>query len=228
MRKETLDFFAIPNNYLKKTFGIRLRKELVNLFVGHIVEKNVLDVGCGDGSLSLNLVGNNRVTFLDSSEEMLEIVRERIQITQLNNAIFFCDTIEDFQPHSNYDLIIIIGVLAHVDNVSEVLLKIKKIAENNAQIIIQFSDFESPLTRFYYFFGKRNKYINKLKKFEILNLLQEYEFSIVDSFKYGLLLPGMGILPDYFLYAYQKFSWKLPFLNFLKSEIIINCKINVV
>jgi hypothetical protein len=59
-------------------------------------------------------------------------------------------------------------------------------------------------------------------------LLQKYEFSIVDSFKYGLLLPGMGILPDYFLYAYQKFSWKLPFLNFLKSEMIINCKINVV
>ena len=104
------DAFEQPQWYLQRTaFNIIVRAETVAEFLNDIPRCNsILDIGCGDGSLSLRLLNSNsRVTFLDQSQTMLNIVRSRVpgefssQISTLNTGFM-----EARMEPESFDLII--------------------------------------------------------------------------------------------------------------------------
>ena len=67
--------FEQPQWYLTKTaYNIKVRIETIKEFVNGQSPKNILDIGCGDGSLSLHLLTtDNHITLLDRSKRMMEI-----------------------------------------------------------------------------------------------------------------------------------------------------------
>src|SRR5260370_7711186 len=71
--------FAQPEGYLRSDFNIRIRAEVVEGFVGDKVFKSILDIGCGNGAISLPLLReDNRLTLLDLSSNILSIARSHI------------------------------------------------------------------------------------------------------------------------------------------------------
>ena len=48
------DYFNNTNNYLNKDFGITIRKEILHDILDTQVNKNILDIGCGNGGVYLD------------------------------------------------------------------------------------------------------------------------------------------------------------------------------
>ncbi|MGA7513484.1 MAG: class I SAM-dependent methyltransferase [Candidatus Sulfotelmatobacter sp.] len=136
-------WFENPNQYLqRRNFDIRIRLETVQGFTKGATFGRVLDIGCGDGSISLPLLPRSqKVTLLDVSSSMLAIARtnipaDRAEDVELINASFLSANLE---PQS-FDLILCIGVLAHVDSPEDFVAALSRIAKPGACIILEFTD----------------------------------------------------------------------------------------
>src|SRR5258706_15644730 len=98
----------------KTAYDIKIRVETVKHFVRGAKPKNILDIGCGDGSLSLPLLDrSNRLTVLDRSKTMLDITFSRLpegssdRVTLCNEHFLTAQ----LPPHSFY-LILCVDVVA--------------------------------------------------------------------------------------------------------------------
>src|SRR5437588_12945296 len=132
-------FFDQTELYLKIDYNIRIRTEVVKGFVGDYQFNSILDIGCGSGAISLPLLRqNNHLTLLDVSSNMLSIARSSIPPGLAGNV----ETInEDFMhaelPSQAYDLVLCIGVLAHVDSPAAVIAKMVSLLKPGGSIIVQ-------------------------------------------------------------------------------------------
>ena len=88
-------YFNTTNNYLHRSFGVRIRAEMVKALIGAPVNKQLLDAGCGDGGVSLQFVAGNRVVFLDISENMLDLVRSKISESDKPDVEFVLGDLEN-------------------------------------------------------------------------------------------------------------------------------------
>lgn len=99
---------------------------------------NVLDVGCGTGSISkdiANIVGEKgKVTGIDNTENFIlsgQSTYESVANLKLINIDLF-----DYNPGEKYDLIVSARTLQWLSNPKEALLKMKSMLKPNGQISI--------------------------------------------------------------------------------------------
>src|SRR5215475_888055 len=73
-------FFEKPEGYLAgRGYNIEIRAEAVGQFVRNAKFERILDVGCGDGSMSVQLLNaTKRLTLVDVSSKMLSIAQARV------------------------------------------------------------------------------------------------------------------------------------------------------
>jgi len=134
-------FFDDFNNYLGgQAFGVR--KQLVHELLGPLHNCTILDVGCGDGSLSRPFVdGTNDLTLVDLSPRMLDRAisaidpekRQRVQMVQN-------DLLEAELEEPGFDVILCIGVLAHVESLDAAIGRLSRLLLPGGRLLIQFSD----------------------------------------------------------------------------------------
>ena len=124
--------FETPQWYLTSTaYNIRLRAETISAFLKSDNVGEILDIGCGDGSLSRGLINpNNRVTLLDASQAMLKIATSRVPERLASNV----QTINsDFMGASveaqTFDLVLCVGVLAYVEDRKAFIAKVKSVVK---------------------------------------------------------------------------------------------------
>ena len=82
-----------------------------------LLGKEVLDIGCGGGLLSVPMsrMGGN-VTGIDASEASIKAAKDYIRGKELNIR-YFCSTVEQFaQEDKKYDVITAMEVIEHVHN----------------------------------------------------------------------------------------------------------------
>ncbi len=91
--------------------------------------KNIIEVGCGHGANSeyLEELYDNYLG-IDYSEELVRIASVRYG---KSNTKFVVDNIKKIDKYGTFDIVIGIGILHHVDNIEEVLLKLKEIGHEN-------------------------------------------------------------------------------------------------
>jgi ubiquinone/menaquinone biosynthesis C-methylase UbiE len=136
--------------YLQKwRCAITIRAEAVREFVGTRDFQSVLDIGCGDGSISTQLLKPGmRLTLNDLSSTMLSSAASRMpqgfsdQIEYINED--FSRAMLSFQP---FDLIICVGVLAHVDSPVATIQKINSLLTSGGTVIVECTDDQHPVTK---------------------------------------------------------------------------------
>jgi 2-polyprenyl-3-methyl-5-hydroxy-6-metoxy-1,4-benzoquinol methylase len=133
-------FFSKSENYLDNNSIIELRKLIIKDLVGDVNNKKIIDIGCGDGSLSIDFISDNQVTFLDLTIKMLELVKHKIPEEFKKNATIVNSDIINYESIDKYDISICIGVYAHVEDIDLLTLKLLEITKQSGIIIIQYSN----------------------------------------------------------------------------------------
>jgi 2-polyprenyl-3-methyl-5-hydroxy-6-metoxy-1,4-benzoquinol methylase len=205
-------FFAQPEQYLegKGSFNIHIRSEVVGSFIGDKDFRSILDIGCGNGAISLPLLRPDvQLTLLDVSDEMLSIARSRIprefssSVELINEGFMHAK----LRPQS-YDLILCLGVLAHVDSPADVIAKIVKLLKPNGSIIVQNTDSQHPvrymfdlratlrniLPRKQYPLNQRAYPLNRLSHAQVMRRFVNQGLKLSAIYRYNVYFPGMAKL----------------------------------
>jgi len=135
--------FGEPAWYLSRwKYNITIRAETVQEILQGEEFSCVLDLACGDGSISIPLLKpTNRLTLLDLSSAMLANAKSRISEDLAGNVRLINEDFlkADLAPHS-FDLIICLGLIAHVDSPKALVGRIAELLSPEGVVIMESTD----------------------------------------------------------------------------------------
>jgi 2-polyprenyl-3-methyl-5-hydroxy-6-metoxy-1,4-benzoquinol methylase len=210
------EFFNKTQRHLKKNFHIYIRKIIIRSLIGEISKGTILDIGCGDGSLSIQFLSKvDHITFLDVSNPMLEIVRKNLTYDELQKVSFINIDFNKWVTNKKYDLILCIGLFAYIRSIKETLNKISSMMQPNGICIIQITDIDKIIGRAQYIAAITRQIIRHQLSFKItplsskkiINTAKENDLILCDQRRYSILFPGMGWLPEKQLFKLEYFSF---------------------
>jgi len=194
-------FFAQPERYLSSNYNIRIRAEVVEGFVGGKMFRSILDIGCGNGAISLPLLRKDtQLTLLDISSNMLSIANSRTPAEFSDNVELIN---EDFMQAAlrlqSFDLILCLGVLAHVDSPADVIARIASLLKPGGSVIVQNSNSHHPVGYLFNLYSKlRNTLhpapytLNRLSDAKLMEMFDNQGLKLIALYRYSLPIPGMA------------------------------------
>jgi 2-polyprenyl-3-methyl-5-hydroxy-6-metoxy-1,4-benzoquinol methylase len=193
--------FERPERYLDgRRYNIMIRAETVNEFVRGRHCQHILDIGCGDGSISLPLLrADNQLTLVDVSSAMLAAARRQTPPELVRNVEFVNGDFLTAPLVGRYDLILCVGVFAHANSPASVIAKLGSLLEPGGDVIVQFTDYSHLLSRILASYDEiRNVVIpqpyclTSLGNEEVLEMFVRQSLRLVNAYRYSLPLPGMA------------------------------------
>jgi 2-polyprenyl-3-methyl-5-hydroxy-6-metoxy-1,4-benzoquinol methylase len=194
--------FENAPRYLKsRRVDMELRSEAVRTWAANLERRRMMDIGCGDGSISLPLLTpSTKMTLLDLSANMLERARANVPAEMTRNVELREGDFQtaEFDPAS-FDLIITVGVMAHVASPSAFLGKVRDLLRPNGWLIVEFTDAFHGVGRIDRFFGWMKERIaprkystNLIAARDVTRWLSKQGFTMVSEYRYSRLpLPGI-------------------------------------
>jgi 2-polyprenyl-3-methyl-5-hydroxy-6-metoxy-1,4-benzoquinol methylase len=229
MSKDKVKLFFNRLDYLKNSSDrIVIRSQLVKSFLGEVQNSTILDIGCGDGSLSLQFLGNqNLLTLNDISENMIEVVNKRIPAKFKKNVTLVNDSFEAVKEDLQFDIILCVGVIAHVPDVGRLFEKIGRLLKPEGWLIIETTPNPYPIGKFlypYYFLrgllskNKPNYKKNRLETKSLLGYAKSMNLEVIKAVRYSFPLPGMSHWPQSLKLRYTLFTLNNHLMSRLGSE----------
>jgi ubiquinone biosynthesis O-methyltransferase len=111
--------------------------DLILDLIGDVSGRTVLDVGCGDGELAVELWKRGaKVTGIDVSARMIESARERA-LQHDADVTFKVATAQDlpFAPHA-FDVVVAVTVLCFVEDAAAVLRETARVLRPGGRLVI--------------------------------------------------------------------------------------------
>jgi 2-polyprenyl-3-methyl-5-hydroxy-6-metoxy-1,4-benzoquinol methylase len=140
---EVKKVFEAPQWYLKgRAYHVRVRIDIVQEFLKNRKFERTLDIGCGDGSISLPLLPvTKRLTLLDMSDSMLAIARSHVPAgsTEAVETING-DCLGAKLEKNAYDLVICLGVFAYIEKPERLVEKLWSVLKPGGDLIVECSD----------------------------------------------------------------------------------------
>jgi len=202
-KEEVKKFFEQTNIYFNYDYNIKIRTETVAEFIGDKYYSNVLDMPCGNGFISLkNSKQFTALTLVDFSENMIALAKQIAEQEKVTHVSFYCgDIFETNFNNKEFDLIISLGILAHIDDVDKFLNYIQSKVKKGGAIIIQNTNsnhFYSKLIRLYLgvrkLLGKDKYTLNKVPASRVENSFKKAGFSCQKVFRYNQSFIGFSKL----------------------------------
>lgn len=112
--------------------------DTIRAHIGKVEEKSAIDFGCGTGLVGLDLLDSfASVLFIDSSQKMIEIVKEKIESRGVANAEALCFDLETEPSRDIHaDFVIIVQTLLHIKNIDMILAKLFHLLNTGGHLII--------------------------------------------------------------------------------------------
>lgn len=213
-------FFDQTELYLHKEFGVAVRALIAEDLLGAAIRKGgkeLIDLGCGNGDVSLPFLPLVKTHhFLDISEEMLKLVEAKIPPHQEGKTAFFQGDLESLRLPQKYDFVIAFGLIMHVNSPKDSLQKMADLLKDDGQLLVQFTNYRHLISRFNKFFRKKTTYeLNAVDTALFESLVGQLGLKITEKHKYSLLFSGLGFLPNRWLF---KFHW-WTYRNFMASRL---------
>ncbi len=149
-------FENAPRYLNSRQVDMRVRSETVKSFAAGLNARRVLDIGCGDGSISLPLVltSKSRLTLLDLSAGMAARAKANVPEHLAGNVEVRHEDFMALLESMSFDLIVSVGVLAHVDSADAFLAKIATLLRPGGSLIVEFTDCRHLVGRMERFAGR--------------------------------------------------------------------------
>ena len=194
--------FENVQHYLNgRPVDIRMRAETVKAFAARLCWRRLLDVGCGDGSVTLPLLSSSsHLTLLDLSSSMVAGALARVpQDLRANVEVRNENFMTASFARELFGVIVSVGVLAHVDSPEEFIAKLKSLSAPDGILILEFTDCRHFLGRLSRFVGWIKEQIapakyqtNRLSFSEVAGMFERQQLHIVSIFRYANVpLPGV-------------------------------------
>ena len=204
-KKKVHEFFNSGSAYLTKNMTTELREQLISQMLGNVENKNIIDIGCGNGSVSIPFLGANNVTFLDFSINMLKEVKRKIPSELKESCDVFHGDVESFKPTEKFDIAIVLGLLAHVENLSRTVKIISELLKPGGVCIVQITDSKKNITQIINMLSsikhliRKPKYhytVNNLNEKGIEHTFGENDLNLAQKKIYLSSFPGFKLIPE--------------------------------
>jgi len=217
--------FENPQWYLRgNRFNIEIRVETVQQFVGDRQFSHILDIACGDGSLSLPLLSaSNRLTLLDVSAGMLSAAEARVPAEFRSRVEFINgDFLKTELPRVHFDLIICVGLLAHIASPQALVERMVSLLRPGGIIITEGTDAGHPLNRALVSYRKLRSRMggpsfvfNLLPGADVVRMFTGQGLELSTVYRYNLTpVPGAArFLPQEFLRKLIRVFYGYPWHN---------------
>lgn len=210
---------------------IQVRSMIVRELLGSVVGGRIVDLGCGDGSLSIPFVEEaSELTLVDLSLRMLELAEGRIPDRCIGKVGLINGPLSDFNPDTTYDVVLCVGVLAHVPSIEDAIKKISQCLKPGGKAVIEFTPNPNPLGKllFPYYWLRRTLSgtsmgysTNKIPLAQLLEIAGRNGLSFVRMKRHYFPLPTMALWPMDWLYKYTLFSMKNKLMSKIGTEHIM-------
>jgi len=205
--------FSKPDHYLFKAFQIVTRAHIVRTMLPSVDGLTIFDIGCGDGSLSLQFLPEiKRLTLVDLSPAMLSRAESNIPAEYAPKVSLTNSDLMQFLPPAPADVVLCVGVLAHVESLASAIQKLASLTKPGGRCVVQISDHDRLLGKVHYALAGSRRGTTRNGGYPLLRTgngeLQEIASSVgfrcARRRNHCLTLPGMGRLPSRWLVAYDK------------------------
>ena len=133
-------FDSIANSYdnPERHHIAKVASDAIKEYLGDTRSKSAIDFGCGTGLVGMNLVNEfESLLFMDTSENMLDIVKKKITDVGALNARTLCFDFESSsQPDLRADYIFMAQVLLHIQDYEAVLAKLHAVLNDEGHLLI--------------------------------------------------------------------------------------------
>ena len=213
----TKDFFDSPYYLKHGRKVIELRAHIIKEIVGNVDGKKILDLGCGDGSLSIPLLNEkNSLTLVDLSSRMIEIANSKIHDNFKNKVNLINLSLDEFTTNAKHDIVICVGVMAHVPSIEAAFTKIASCLAQNGIAIVEYTSNPNPVGRFFKpYYHLKKIFSNTVDGFNAKNLMKMSEFEFIAN-ECGLTIlkrrrhlfpvPSMRFWPSPWVNRYVQFT----------------------
>lgn len=200
-------YFDNTETYIVNNYIIELRAQIIKKYLGDLKGKSILDIGCGNGKLTSYYSNLNNITFIDISEEMIREARSNIKEDNLGNVKFICGDFLKTDIVGKYDVIVLVGVIAHLDDIEIAFSKLNALLSKNGKLIIQFTNCNHIISFFNFIKNKgfKNHYnynLNRTSKKSIRSKLEGNGFKITKVIRYFPISPLFSVLRNKVKYKY--------------------------
>ena len=219
-REKAVTNFFNTNTYLTNVFNIKIRTEIIKeLLKDHAYPEKVLDIGCGDGSLSIMFAKRSELVLVDIAENMLNKAKENLEKVQVaRTPAILKGNIFTLEIEEKFDLILCIGVVAHSQNTEQLVKRIYDLLLPNGKAIIQVSDSEHfRYKKFDYKYGPGYE-LNKISKNKFKDLLLAQNLTVLAEKGYSWSFRPLVWLPQSMQFLILNTLRKFDFFNYLNSE----------
>lgn len=215
-------FFNRPG-YLKRTVHrTAVRHTIVREMLGPVQRARILDLGCGDGQVSLPLVGEtNELTLVDFAPRMLEAAAQAVPDNQRDRVNLVQAAVHEFEPPVPYDAVICLGVLAHVPSIADAVTKVAACLKPSGKAIIELTP--NPLgwkkaLRPYHAIAKALKpssgyQLNQMVPDELVAIASRVGLSLRGVRRHNVPLPGLRWWPYRWHYRYAFYALSHQWLS---------------
>jgi Methylase involved in ubiquinone/menaquinone biosynthesis len=135
------DIFELIANEYDTSERIKIAKitsDAIREYINDGKNKSALDFGCGTGLVGMDLVNDFRsILFMDTSQNMLEQVKQKIACFNVHNADILCIDLETaFCSDIHVDFIFMVQVLLHIKDIEIVLSRLYDVLNPKGHLLI--------------------------------------------------------------------------------------------
>ncbi|MDD3051875.1 MAG: methyltransferase domain-containing protein [Candidatus Cloacimonetes bacterium] len=131
--------YGVPKNFFNQIINLIFRKSMKQRFnktikyAQPIINKTVLDIGCGPGyyAVALSHNGAEKVVGIDFSEEMINIAKQKARLANVSQKCeFIVSDITDFHSDTKFNYSILMGFMDYISKPGELISKVISLTED--------------------------------------------------------------------------------------------------